>query len=126
MSHRVHVAPFLRLPGRLLLRDWLAITLGRHIFCWRPLDEAELAHEVEHARQWERYGVLYIPRYLRASWRAWRRGAHRYYDNEFEIEARAAADRVRAAIAERESAATLVSREGLVSPTTPTGPDPSP
>ena len=95
MSHVVHVVPFLRRPGRLLLPDWLAITIGRRIFTWRAMDEVELAHELEHVRQWERYGVLFIPRYLRASWRAWGAGGHRYYDNVFEVEARAAAERAR-------------------------------
>ncbi len=91
----MHVYPFLRLPGRLLLPDWLAITLGRHIFSWRPLNEVELAHELQHVAQWRRYGVLFIPRYVRASWRAWRSGGHRYYDNVYEIEAHAAAELVR-------------------------------
>ena len=99
MSYQLHVFPFLRLPGKLLLPDWLAITLGRHIFSWRPLDEVELEHEVAHVRQWERHGLLFIPLYLRASWRAFRAGKHRYHDNVYEIEARAAADRVAAEIA---------------------------
>ena len=43
--HRVIVVPWLRRPGHyLLLPHWLAITLGRWIFAWRELDEAELAH----------------------------------------------------------------------------------
>ena len=95
MRYRVHVIPFLRRPGRLLLPDWLAITIGRRIFTWRPMDEVELAHEVEHVRQWVRHGVLFPPRYFLSSLRAMRAGKHRYFDNEFEIEARAAAQRVR-------------------------------
>ena len=101
MRYRVHVIPFLRRPGLLLLPDWLAITIGRHIFTWRAMNEVELAHEVEHVRQWRRHGVLFVPRYLLASLRAMRAGKHRYYDNEFEIEARAAADRVQAELAAR-------------------------
>jgi len=90
----IHVVPFLRRPSqRLLLKDWLAITIGSHIFAWRALDPVERAHEEEHARQWQRHGRLYVPRYLRASWRARRKGLHRYWDNEFEVEARAAATR---------------------------------
>jgi hypothetical protein len=93
-EHRLHVVPALRRIGAvLLLRDWLAITIGRDIWTWRPLDEAELAHELEHVRQWERFGLLYIPRYARASWRAVRAGGHWYRDNAFEIAARAAAAR---------------------------------
>ncbi len=95
MRYRLHVYRFLQSPGRLLLPDWLAITLGRHIFSWRPLDEVELAHEVAHVGQWERYGLLFIPRYLRASWRAWRMGGHHYHDNVFETLARGAAQRAR-------------------------------
>ena len=104
MSHVVYVLPFLRRPGRLLLPDWLAITVGRRIFTWRAMDEVELAHELEHVRQWERHGVLFIPLYLRASWRASRTGGHRYHDNPFEVEARAAAERVRVALAKRSVA----------------------
>lgn len=94
--HRLIVLPWLRRPGgRLLMRDWLAITIGRWIFCWRPLDEAELAHELAHVRQWQRHGVRFIARYLGASRAASRAGGERYRDNPFEIEARAAAESVR-------------------------------
>jgi hypothetical protein len=90
--HRVAVLPWLRRPGqRLLVPNWLAITIGRWILAWRPLDDTELAHELEHVRQWQRYGLLFIPRYLRASWRAARAGGDRYRDNLFERAARAAA-----------------------------------
>jgi hypothetical protein len=90
--HRLIVLPWLRRPGqRLLLPTWLAITVGRWIFAWRRLEPAELAHEIEHVRQWRRYGLLFIPRYLRASWRAVRAGGDRYRDNVFEAAARRAA-----------------------------------
>ena len=88
--------PWLRRPGHhLVLQNWLAITIGSWIFAWRPLDPVELAHEVTHVRQWQRYGLLFIPRYLRASWVAQRGGGDRYRDNKFEREAIAAADHVR-------------------------------
>jgi len=90
--HTVYVLPALRLLGRVFLTDWLAITIGNRIFAWRPLDAPELAHEVEHVRQWQRYGLLLIPRYLRASWRARRNGGRGYLDNRFEVVARAAAE----------------------------------
>jgi hypothetical protein len=94
--HRVLVWPWLRPTGqRLLLPNWLAITIGRWIFAWRPLEPAELAHELEHVRQWQHYGVLFIPRYLRASWRAANAGDDRYRDNIFEAAAMRAATRVR-------------------------------
>jgi hypothetical protein len=95
-SYRLHVVPWLRAPAqRLLMPTWLAITIGRHIVAWRPLDEAELAHEVAHVEQWSREGPLFIVRYLRASSRAARAGGDRYRDNEYEQEARRAEERVR-------------------------------
>lgn len=91
--HCVHVWPRTRRPAqRLLLPNWLAITLGRHIICWRPLDEPELVHELAHVAQWQRYGLRFIPRYLRASLRARRAGADRYWDNLYELEARSASE----------------------------------
>jgi hypothetical protein len=77
------------------MADWLAITIGRWIFAWRPLDAAELAHELEHVRQWQRYGLVFIPRYLAESRRAARSGGDRYRDNRFEVEARAAEEAAR-------------------------------
>ncbi len=88
--HRLHVIPWLRRPGALLLRDWLAITVGRDIWAWRPLEPRELRHELEHARQWRRHGPLFAVRYLAASYRAWRRGGAWYRDNPYEVAARAA------------------------------------
>lgn len=93
------VVPWLRGPGHhLLLSDWLAITIWRWIFAWRPLDDAELAHELCHVRQWREYGFLgYIRAYMAESSRAKKAGQDRYRDNRFEVEARAAADAVRTA-----------------------------
>jgi hypothetical protein len=75
----------------MLIPDWLAITIGRDIWTWRALSEAELAHELEHVRQWQRFGPLFVPRYAWASWRAARAGGHWYRDNAFEVAARATA-----------------------------------
>jgi len=94
IRHRLHVIPRLRRIGAVMLPQWLAITIGHDIFSWRPLDKRELEHELEHVRQWSYYGARYIPRYVRASWRAWRSGGDRYRDNAFEVAARRAADRV--------------------------------
>jgi hypothetical protein len=95
---RFLVRPSLRRPGRVLLPNWLAITVGRTILSWRPLDAAERAHELCHVRQWEAEGRLRYPlRYAAASLRATRRGGHWYRDNAFEVEARAAAHAVTAA-----------------------------
>ena len=95
MRHRVRIIPWLRRPGRLLLPDWLAITLGSDILAWRPLSERELRHELEHVAQWSRYGWTLPPRYALASWRSWRAGQGWYRGNRFEVEARAVADLVK-------------------------------
>lgn len=92
--HRVVVWPWLRRVGGLLLRNWLAITIGHTIFTWRQLSDEELAHELEHVRQWSRHGLAFPLVYLRASLGARRSGKAWYDDNKFEVEARAAAARV--------------------------------
>jgi hypothetical protein len=92
--HRIVIVPWLRIPGRLLLRDWLAVTVGRTIFAWRALTAAELEHELEHVRQWRRHGYLFPVAYLAESLRAKRRGKRWYHDNRFEADARKAASRL--------------------------------
>jgi hypothetical protein len=95
-DYKLVVLPWLRRIGqRFVLPNWLAITIWRWIFAWRPLDDAELAHELAHVRQWRRHGLLFIPRYLGASRQAARAGGDRYGDNAFEVEAEAAAEAVR-------------------------------
>jgi len=96
-AYRVIVLPFLRSFGHhVLVRNWIAITIERWIFAWRPLDEAELAHELVHVRQWHENGfVRFLARYLGDSWRARVAGGDRYRDNRFEVEARAAEEAVR-------------------------------
>lgn len=92
------VLPFLRRPAqRLIMPNWLAITIGRWIFAWRALNGVELAHELAHVRQWREHGLLFIPRYLAASATAGRDGGDRYRNNRFEVAARAAEDAFRAA-----------------------------
>ena len=90
-DHRVHVWPWLRRPGRLVLRDWLAITIGRHIYAWRPMNGGELAHELEHVRQWRRHGWRFPLMYAAESLRARGRGKRWYADNRYEEAARLAA-----------------------------------
>ena len=90
--HRVVIWPWLRWLGPLLLRDWLAITIGRTIFAWRALNEPELEHELEHVRQWDRMGILFPIAYLAESVRARRAGTRWYHDNRFEADARIAAE----------------------------------
>lgn len=86
--HRVHVVPWLRRPGRLLLRDWLAITIGRDIFAWREMSAGELRHELAHVRQWRTHGALFPLVYFGASVRSTLTGGGWYRGNRFEVEAR--------------------------------------
>lgn len=97
-DYKLIVLPWLRTLGqRFVLQNWLAITISHWIFAWRDLDAAELAHEVTHVRQWQANGFIgYVVAYMRASERAAKAGKDRYRDNEFEVEARAAEERVRA------------------------------
>lgn len=90
--HRLHVQPALRRIGALLMRDWLAIAIGTHIWAWRRLTDRELAHELAHVRQWRRHGLLFPLRYLAASIVAGHAGAGWYRGNRFELEARVAED----------------------------------
>ena len=90
-QHRVHVWPWLRPLGSVVLPDWLAITIGSQIYTWRALNEAELAHELAHVRQWKRIGLAFPLIYFAASLRARRAGKRWYHDNPFEKEARDAA-----------------------------------
>jgi len=92
-AHRIHTWPWLRHLGRRLLPSWLAITIGRHIFAWRLMNEHELAHELAHVRQWARHGWRFAIAYLAESIRARRAGGSWYRDNRFEREARAEATR---------------------------------
>jgi hypothetical protein len=47
------------------------------------------AHEQVHVRQYERWGVLFVPAYLASSAVQLLRGGRPYLDNRFEREARA-------------------------------------
>ena len=93
IKHEVHVVPWLRRPGSLLLKEWLAITIGRDIFCWRELSPSELRHELAHVRQWGTHGAAFPLVYLGASVRSAASGEGWYRGNIFEVEARRAAER---------------------------------
>jgi len=72
-----------RLPNRPL-----ALTLGHTIlgFSASGLDEVR-SHELVHVRQYERWGLAFVPVYLFHSARLWLAGKDAYRDNPFEIEA---------------------------------------
>lgn len=54
--HQLHIWPWTRRIGRLVLPNWLAVTVGRHVIAWRPLTRPEREHELEHVRQWVEHG----------------------------------------------------------------------
>jgi hypothetical protein len=49
--------------------------------------DAAYEHELVHVRQYERWGLLFVPAYLVASLWQKARGRHPYWDNPFEREA---------------------------------------
>jgi hypothetical protein len=93
-AHRLHVVPWLRGIGSLVLPDWLAITIGSRIFAWRTLSEVELAHVLAHVRQWSRFGIGFLMIYLGNSLGLRRAGKRWYQDKPFEKDARDAAKRM--------------------------------
>ena len=65
-----------------------ALTLGHVVLGQRQADlEACRNHELVHVRQYERWGLLFLPAYLGWSAYLWLRGRNPYWDNPFEIEA---------------------------------------
>ena len=72
-------------------RSIAAITMG-HLILARTEHEAARwrTHECAHVRQYERWGVVFPFAYAAASLFAWSRGRDMYWDNVFEVEARAA------------------------------------
>ncbi len=82
--HRLHTVPWLRHLGRLLIAEWLAITIGRDIFAWRALSERELRHELAHVAQWRRRPFTFPVRYL------WCHLRYGYAANPYELEAKEA------------------------------------
>lgn len=65
-----------------------AITFG-HVVLGRSRLDIEICreHEMVHVRQYERWGVFFIPAYLLFSLVQWLRGKSAYRDNPFEVEA---------------------------------------
>ena len=65
-----------------------ALTLGHVVFAVdRRTADRTRRHERVHVRQYERWGPLFLPAYLLATWSATRRGESGYYANRFEREA---------------------------------------
>ena len=69
-----------------------ALTLGHVVLGRSPqcLERCR-AHERVHVRQYERWGLLFLPAYAVSSLWQWLRGRDPYRDNHFEREAYAAA-----------------------------------
>ena len=61
-----------------------AQTLGRYVFARERLPETTIAHEIEHVRQWQRLGPLFLPAYFASSGLALLHGRHPYSANRFE------------------------------------------
>jgi len=70
------------------------ITFGHLVVCTDECTAAAVrAHEHVHVRQYERLGALFFPLYVGSSVVQLLRGRDPYFDNRFEREARALADR---------------------------------
>ena len=74
-------------------KSFVAITLG-HVVLAESLDSQSQfwRHECVHVRQYERWGILFVPAYFLASLWVWAHGNHPYRDNPFECEAYADED----------------------------------
>jgi hypothetical protein len=77
--------------GRLARRcPFRAIALGHVIVAITAHDlNRSRAHERVHVRQYERWGLLFFPAYAASSLWQWVRGRRPYWDNAFEVDARA-------------------------------------
>ena len=81
-------------PAKPPMLPFVAITLG-HVVLGRNASELDRlrAHEHAHVAQYERWGPLFLLAYPLASLLALLRSGRPYYDNCFEVEARATARR---------------------------------
>ena len=70
-----------------------ALTLGHVVFGQTPFDlDRTRVHERVHVRQYQRWGVFFVPAYLLASLFFYVRGRDGYLENPFEVEAYAVDD----------------------------------
>lgn len=74
----------------LRLLPFNAITFGHVVIARTEADLHSLrAHELAHVRQYEKWGVLFFVAYIAASLWQLLRGRRPYWDNWFEVQARA-------------------------------------
>ncbi len=68
--------------------DAIAITIG-HVVLGRSETALDISrdHERVHVRQYERWGIFFVPAYFFLSGLLWIRGKDAYRDNPFEVEA---------------------------------------
>lgn len=81
--------------GRLpFVRGASALTLGHVVLAQtRGGLERTSGHELVHVRQYERWGVFFVPAYLLCGLVLLLRGRNPYLDNPFEVEARTESER---------------------------------
>ena len=86
------------MPGKRRTRlDLGAITLGHVVLGGSEHTLCQLrAHEQEHVRQYERWGVVFFLAYPASSLIQLLRGRHPYWLNHFEVQARALCEQRRA------------------------------
>lgn len=73
-----------------------AITFGHVVIARTQADLHRLrAHEIEHVRQYEQWGILFFLAYPAASLWELVRGRRLYWDNWFEVQARANETRIK-------------------------------
>ena len=65
-----------------------AQTLGRYVVARERIPDGTIRHELEHVRQWNRLGPLFLVAYGFESLRVLLMGGHRYFDNRYELAAR--------------------------------------
>jgi hypothetical protein len=71
--------------------QWIPVhaqTLGRYVFARAELSPEIVDHELEHVRQWQRLGPLFLPAYVASSGWALLRRRDPYRANRFEVAAR--------------------------------------
>jgi hypothetical protein len=70
----------------------IAQTLGRYVFSRQPVWDELRDHELEHVRQWRRFGLLFEPLYFADAGLQLIRRRRPFADNRFEVAARRKAD----------------------------------